>query len=120
MYCLKIAIFLILGQICFSKSVPIEENNLNSRFGCQPDWYNTCHSNEECCSGTCYTNNGQWKDGLCMPKDNEREQETMPSECQPDWFNKCKSDEECCSGNCDDNDGKWYYGVCKPKDNYKF
>jgi hypothetical protein len=73
MYCLKIAIFLILGQICFSKSVPIEEDNMPSE--CQPDWYNTCHSNEECCSGTCYTNNGQWKDGLCTPKDNASQKE---------------------------------------------
>jgi hypothetical protein len=119
MYCLKIAIFLILGQICFSKSVSIEEDNLPSE--CQPDWYNTCHSNEECCSGTCYTNNGQWKDGLCMPKDNEREQEAMPGKCQEDWYNNCKSDEECCSGKCENlNDGSWVNGMCKPQDNNKF
>ena len=118
MYCLKIAIFLILGQICFSKTVPTEENNMPSE--CQQDWYNMCHSNEECCSGTCNTNNGQWKDGLCIPKDNEKEHEAMPSECKPDWFNKCKSDEECCSGKCDNKDGQWYYGLCIPKENNTF
>jgi hypothetical protein len=84
MYCLNIAIFLILGQICFSKSVSIEENNLP--VGCQPTWYNKCHSDEECCSGNCDDNNGKWKDGVCKPKGNEREQETMPSDHLKDKY----------------------------------
>lgn len=34
---------------------------------CNPDWFDRCTKNEECCSKNCYDNNGKWPSGICKP-----------------------------------------------------
>jgi len=42
-------------------------NSIRNGVGCQPDYYNQCTSNEQCCSNFCEVM-GSWGPSICMPK----------------------------------------------------
>ncbi len=43
-------------------------NSISNGGGCQPDYYNQCTSNGQCCSNFCDNNSGAWALGVCKPR----------------------------------------------------
>jgi len=98
---------------------------LTYQSGCEQNWFNMCQSNDQCCSGNCFKGeNGDWKDGLCKPKQSfvvKDHEGSLKQGCEQNWFNMCQSNDQCCSGNCfKGENGDWKDGLCKPKQSFNF
>lgn len=50
-----------------TKTTTTKSTTTEAEIFCNPDWYDRCTKNEECCSKNCYDNNGKWPSGICKP-----------------------------------------------------
>lgn len=80
-----VSILLLFCQLTVFKASPAPDSD------CQPDWYNKCKSNSECCSGYCDNKDGLWFYGLCR-KNTEGSLHLRSShfdKCQKDYQTTC-------------------------------
>lgn len=85
--------------------------NSTPTVSCHANWYNECHSNDECCSKTCYMEK-YWLQGVCQPA-----KSTIVNNCLGVWSNNCTNSVDCCSGYCDKGpESTWLYGICRSRE----